>query len=720
MALSVKSVRSQIAMLQPLLRNCSLETIRKGQNKLGEIMSAKHSAKVLIKKHGFSCFEGVWVLPRDERRQGVILYLHGGGYTCGNLEYAKAFSSVLAEECGVRTLAIAYRLAPEHPYPAALDDALEAYRYLLKKGYHAEQIALCGESAGGGLCYALCMRLSMEKLPSPGGIITISPWVDLTLSGASYTSNKEIDPTMTRDVLAFYAKAYGGDPKDPCVSPIFGDLSEMPPSLIFVGDEEIMRSDAVDMHEKLISAGRQSALVVAKDRWHAYLLYGFQEDQPAFSTINKFLNKYISEENKLRWMPLDNAAKIYPAVRQKKWSNIYRISATLSENVDVDVLQSALDVTVRRFPVLCARVRRGLFWYYLEQIQQAPTVQSDNSYPLLPMSKEEMHKCAFRVIVYNRRISIEMFHSLTDGSGGFIFLKTLIAEYLQQKYGILIPATEGVLGRLEEPTEAEMEDSYQKYAGPVNASRQGTDAWQVLGTPEKDDFTHVTCLRLDTNELSAKAKEHGVTIAVFLGAVMMDALQNLQAERIPNPKHRMPIKIQMPVNLRRLFPSQTLRNFALFTMPEIDPRLGHYSFRELCDAIRCRMALEANPKFMSTMIATNVNTERVLAVRMVPLFVKNMIMKAVFKTVGDRKSCLSFSNLGLVKLPTEMQPYVERFDVIQSVQAKAPYNCAIVSYNNMTCINFVRNIRESDLEYHFFKVLQGLGLQVEAESNSPQ
>ena len=718
MSASVKSVRAQIAMLRPLLQNLSFDTVRKVQNKLAELKSSRYSDRVLIKKHSFSCFDGAWVFPRDERRHGVILYLHGGGYTCGELEYAKLFGSVLASDCGVRTLAIAYRLAPEHPYPSALDDALEAYQYLLNKGYQPQHIALCGESAGGGLCYALCLRLKEEKLPLPGGIIAVSPWTDLSLSGSSYETNKMSDPIMTRELLQFYVNAYGGDPKDALVSPIFGDLSEMPPSLIFVGDEEIMRSDAEGIHERLIASGSHSELVITPERWHSYLLYDLAEDKNDFRAINRFLNKHISAENKLKWTPLDNAAKIYPAVRTKKWSNIYRLSATLNETVDVDVLQSALDVTVRRFPAMCARLRRGLFWYYLEQIQQAPTVRSESSIPLIPMSKEEMRKCAFRVIVYNRRISVEIFHSLTDGSGGLIFLKTLIAEYLQQKYGLTIPATDGVLGRLEEPTEAEMEDSYQKYAGPVSAGRQGTDAWQVLGTPEKDDFVHVTCLRLDTAALSAKAKELGVTVAVFLGAVMMDALQNLQAERIPNPKHRMAIKIQMPINLRRLFPSKTLRNFALFTTPEIDPRLGHYSFSELCDVIRSRMALEANPKFMSTMITANVNAERILAVRIVPLFVKNLIMKAVFKTVGDRKSCLSFSNLGLLKLPPVMQPYVQRFDVIQSVQAKAPYNCAVVSYNNTTCINFIRNIRESALEYHFFKVLQGHGLQVEVESNA--
>lgn len=720
MELSAKTVRAQIAMLQPLLRNCSLETIRKGQSKLGELMSAKHSSRVLIKKHTFSCFDGAWVLPKDERRQGVILYLHGGGYTCGNIEYAKAFASMLAVECGVRTLAAAYRLAPENPYPAALEDALEAYRYLLKKGYDPMHITLCGESAGGGLCYALCLRLKAEDLPMPGAIIAISPWTDLTLSGATYETNKQIDPTMTWEILDFYADAYCTDRMDPYVSPIFGDLSQMPPSLIFVGDEEIMLSDATEIHEKLVAAGRHSELIVAPERWHDYLLYGFAEDKKDFVTINKFLNKYIEPADKLRWMPLDNAAKIYPAARRKNWSSMFRLSATLKEEVDAEVLQSALDVTVRRFPVLCSRLRKGLFWYYLQQIEQAPNVRRENSYPFEDMSVEEARKCAFRVIVYRKRIAIEMFHSLTDGNGGLVFLKTLLAEYIQQKHGILVPATEGVLGRLEEPTADEMEDSFQKYAGPVAASRQGTNSWQVLGTPEPDNFMHITCLRVNTDALLKKTKEIGVTATVFLSAALMDALQNLQAEKIRNPMHRKAIKIQIPVNLRRLFPSRTLRNFAMYTTPEIDPRLGHYNFEELCDVVRSRMSLEVNPKYMSSVIAANINMERLFAIRMVPLFIKNIIMKAAYDSAGDKKSCLSISNLGLIKLPAGMDAYIERFDFIIGVRALSPYNCAVVSYGDTTYINFIRNIRESELEYHFFKVLQSFGLDVEVESNSQE
>ena len=134
MGFSAKLIRSQLNFFKPLVTNCSLETTRKGQDKLGELMEALHRREVIVHDHPFEQFEGAWVMPRDERRQGVILYLHGGGYTCGDLEYAKGFASTLAVECGVRVFCAAYRLAPENRYPAALEDALTSYRYLLEKG----------------------------------------------------------------------------------------------------------------------------------------------------------------------------------------------------------------------------------------------------------------------------------------------------------------------------------------------------------------------------------------------------------------------------------------------------------------------------------------------------------------------------------------------------------------------------------------------------------
>ena len=717
MAQSPKTVRSRIHMLQPLLKSCSIPTLRKGQDKLGELMESKYRTQVLTKEHGFSCFPGAWILPKDERRQGVILYLHGGGYTCGGLDYAKGFGTALAVRCGARVLCAAYRLAPENPYPAALDDALEAYRYLLEKGYRAEHITLCGESAGGGLCFSLCQKLRELELPQPGGILAISPWTDLTASGSSYQENRDKDVSMTSEVLSYFAGCYAGDLRDPYVSPLFGDLHGMPPTLIFTAAEEIMRSDSEDLHQKLLAAGCRSQLVVKPERWHGYVLYCLKEDQDDFDRINEFLNKHMCPEHKLRWMPLDNAAKIYPANRSQNWSNVFRLSATLKEDVDRDVLQSALDVTVRRFPSIATRLRRGVFWYYLQQVEHAPRIREEHSYPLTRMSKEETRQCAFRVIVYRNRIAVEMFHSLTDGNGALVFLKSLLAEYLQQKHGLRVPAEQGVLGRLEEPSAAELEDSFQRYAGSVKMSRKGNDAWRLQGTPEKDRYLNVTCFRMDTAQVLEKAKEMGITLTAYLCAAMMLALQNLQAEKVRNPARRKHIKVLIPVNLRKMLPSKTLRNFVLYTTPEIDPRLGGYSFREICKVVHHHMGLYITAKQMQTLIATNISSERLMAVKVMPLFIKNLVMKLVFLAVGERKSCLSLSNLGAVKLPDIMMDYVERLDFILGVQATGPYNCGVVSLGDTLYLNLIRNIQESELEYHFFKVLQELGISVTVESN---
>ena len=717
MSLTAKTVRSQMALFSPILKSCSLETMRKAQDKVGELMEAKYRKEVILKEHKFEKFKGAWVVPKDERRQGAILYLHGGGYTCGGLDYALGFGSMLSMRTGTRVFCCAYRLAPEHKYPAALEDALEAYQYLLQKGYTPERITLCGESAGGGLCYALCLKLKELGMEVPCGIIAISPWTDLTARGDSYKENREKDISITIEKLDFYANCYTDERKNPFVSPLFADLQGMPPSLIFAAENEVMFSDAKDLHDKLLECGCKSHIVTKAERWHAYVLYGLDEDKKEFSVIGKFLNQVMWQENKLRWMRLDNAAKIYPAARSNHWSNVFRLSVTLKEEIDVDVLRTALDVTARRFPAISVRLRKGVFWYYLEQLSKAPEIRTDSSYPLTRMSKKETRKCAFRVLVYERRIAIEIFHSLTDGNGGLIFLKSLVAEYLQQKHGVYVPAECGVLGRVEEPSEEELEDSFQKYAGKLCASRKESTAWRMTGTPELGGFLNITCFRLPVEQMLEKAHEYKVSLSTFLGASIMMAMQNSQKQKVLNPNRRKPIKLLIPVNLRNLFPSKTLRNFVLYTMPEILPVLGEYSFEEICQVIKSKLSTDITAKRMSMMIAKNVSSERLMAARIMPLFMKNLVMKAVFRSVGEKKSCLSMSNLGAVKVPEAMMPYVERFDFILGIQETGAYNCGVISFGNTLNVSFIRNIQEADLEYHFHKVLQEMGILVEVESN---
>jgi hypothetical protein len=272
---------------------------------------------------------------------------------------------------------------------------------------------------------------------------------------------------MTKKRLDFFASLYTEDRKNPLVSPLFADLREMPPSLILAGGDEIMLDDARLLHEKLLQSGNESHLIIGEGLWHAYILYNLKECAQDYADIERFLKKVFPRPRKLRWMRLDNAAKIYPAARRRNWSNVFRQSATLWEDVDTAVLKKALEGTVPRFPSIAARLRKGVFWYYLQQVEAAPALREEYSYPLVYMSRQEMHQCAFRVIAHGRRIAVEFFHSLTDGTGALIFLKSLLAEYLEQRHGIQIPCESGVLDRREPPKKEELEVLVTLGAGDI-------------------------------------------------------------------------------------------------------------------------------------------------------------------------------------------------------------------------------------------------------------
>ncbi len=717
MEFSEKLVRKQLERMQHFLTAQSLEIMRKGQDRVGAILARTKRKNVDIADIPHPRLSLALAVPHDERRGGIIFYIHGGGYTCGSLDYAKGFASVLAAECGVKVLCLAYRLAPEHPYPAALEDTLDAYRYLLSSGYLPERITLCGESAGGGLCYALCCKLKELRLPLPSGIIAVSPWTDLTISGESIITNKEHDPSLSFETIESYVKCYTTDPLDPYVSPLFADLKGLPPSLIFVGGDEILLDDSRRLHDALEKSGCSSRLIVAERMWHGYVLYCLKERHQDFRTIESFLEQTATAPRKLRWMRLDNAAKIFPAARRRYWNNFFRLSATMSEEVDRAVLRSAMDVTMRRFPSIAVHLGRGFFWYYLEEISSAPEISEEQPWPLAHTPFDDLNKCALRVIVYHKRIAVEFYHALTDGTGGMIFLKSLLAEYVEQKYGVRVPCECGVLDRHEEPRPEELEDSFSKYAGKVSLKRNASTVYKISCTPEPVGVRHLTTFILDVNKVLAFSKSKGISLTVCLASCMLLALQALQNEQIPDKKKQRPIRVVVPVNLRKVFPSETLRNFAHVVMPEIDPRMGDFSFDETASAVHHQLGLLTTQKNLQAMFTPNVNAERNPVLRVMPLFVKNIAMKLIYDTVGERTNCLNVSNMGAVELPEVMRQYVDRFDVILGVQATKPHNCGVVSYNGKLYVNFIRNTVEPSLESRFFDVLKQLGLNATVESN---
>lgn len=713
-----KFLRNQLFHLSSFLDETTIETARKGQNLLGDLMTAVNRIGNKFEERDMGGFSCEWITPKNASRSGVILYLHGGGYTCGGLDYARGYGSVLASKLNLRVLCAAYRLAPENPFPAAVDDAYKAYTYLLDNGFSPDSIILSGESAGGGLCYSLCIKLAKLGMKMPAGIIAVSPWTDLTQSGDSHDYNKEKEPSLSKEKLDYYASCYAPDDKrNPLASPVFSEYVAFPPSLIFVGGDEILLDDSRKMHEKLVTFGCKSELVVAPRMWHVYPLYGVKEyDKQTSDKMKAFVASVLPDSN-LRWLRLDNAAKIFPASKRRGWYNIFRLSCTLKEPVDREVLQSALDITVRRFPSIAVRLRRGAFWYYLEELEHAPDVMPDGHQPLMRRPFDDVRKCAVRVLYYNNRIAVEFFHAVTDGTGGMVFLKTLVAEYVCQKYGVNVSNTCGVLDRYEFPKDEELEDSFLKNTGLVARDRKEEKAYQLDGVPEPDGFFHLTCGTLDSAKVLELAHEYGVTVTALLASAMITAILKLQKDKVTKLKNRMPVKVSIPINLRKLYGSKTMRNFVMVTNVGVDPKMGDYSFKEICDIVSHQMALTVTPKYMRSVFTKNVNSEKGLAIKLVPLFIKNIIMKAVFDAIGECQACLSMSNLGVLSLPDEMKPYVEHFDFIIGPQSKSHHNCGIVTYDGKLRVNMIRRSQDPELEREFFTTLVKLGLNVKIESN---
>lgn len=227
--------------------------------------------------------------PHDKRR--VILYCHGGGYTSGNLGYSRPLASKLTNVTGWETLCFEYRLAPENPFPAAVDDARRAWDYLMYLGYGARDVVVAGDSAGGNLALVLCHQLKKAGRQLPGHLVLMSPWTDMTASGPSYTQRAELDPMITFDYVRAVREVYAGgrDLSSPFLSPLFGDFSGFPPTLIQVGSNEILYSDSQQLRDRMVEANVHCRLEEWSDMWHVFQMFPVRKATQAMESIGSFL-----------------------------------------------------------------------------------------------------------------------------------------------------------------------------------------------------------------------------------------------------------------------------------------------------------------------------------------------------------------------------------------------------------------------------------------------
>ena len=428
------------------------------------------------------------------------------------------------------------------------------------------------------------------------------------------------------------------------------------------------------------------------------------------------MKKYDKKKDRGTWYKLDLSGTVYPTLQRRTFSNVFRVSITLTEEIRPDILQQALNKTLPRFPAYKVAMRTGLFWRYLEPNNRpGPFVRPDIVNPCMPMHFRSNNRYLIRVYYYNKRISVEMFHSLADGFGGLCLLKTLTAEYLRL-LGHEIPCTHGVLDIHAEPDPEELEDAYLRYASAkVKPGRNSGRAYSVHGTYEPFYTLNIISGIMDANQVYKVAKSYGASVTEYLNAVLLYAL--LRKQESEHPHRLKPVKIAMPVNLRQFFPSSTLRNFINMVYPAIDPRMGEYTFEDIVKQVHHFMRYYINEKFMNADMTTNTATVRNPFIRVVPLFVKELVVREFYRNVQDGQSSAGLTNLGIIPVPPEMEPHVERIEGILGQPFSNRTNCAIMSYKGSLIVNFSSSIKETDVERLFFTKLVQDGIHVKIESN---
>ena len=402
------------------------------------------------------------------------------------------------------------------------------------------------------------------------------------------------------------------------------------------------------------------------------------------------------------WWPLDNAAKVYPISMSHDQMEVFRLSAYLNAEVVPEILQIALTFTIKRFPFFATTIKNGFFWHYIDSAKRRFSVEPEQAIPCAAMNVSLTGAQSFRIIYYRNRISAEFFHILTDGTGGMVFLKSLIAEYLRL-LGIDIPSTHGVLDINDLPSAAESADDFAKSAvrGEKASGFVGKPALQMSGYLTKNKPCQVLHFDIDAAALRQLAKEHSASVTAYTLGLMFVAGKAATEADSGN------IQIQVPVNMRNFYPSETIRNFSLYCSIDL-PINEITTVADILPEITRQLQTSISPDAMHEMMNAAVKLVRTL--KYVPLFIKTTFGNFVYGFFSDKIFSNTLSNLGVVDIPEEMRPYVQKMDFVVGMSPTNRATCSLVTVNNIATFTVAKATLDPSFEEKIYSLLTENGL----------
>ncbi len=393
-------------------------------------------------------------------------------------------------------------------------------------------------------------------------------------------------------------------------------------------------------------------------------------------------------------------------------SNVFRISATLTEDIDQDLLQRSLDKILPYFDVFNHKMINGIFWYYFEANDKpAPKVQPETTHPCTFINPYENNDYQFRVTFYKRRINLEVFHVLTDGNGAIIFLKELVYQYLRFKYPDL--AKDGG-DTLHPDSSLDIEDSYlRNYTHPEKKTYKTEKAVILKGEKIPLDEFAIMHGYIPVAQIKDAAKKYGVTINQYLIGTFTWAIYK---EYLKGQPSKQPISTVVPVNLRPYFDSNTTKNFFAVVSAVFKPTKKSYTYEEVLGVIAESLSEQICKENLERLLSYNVSNEVNWMIRAVPRFVKNMAMRSIYNT-SKRANTSTITNLGLVTVDEKYKAFVDRFHVVLSMSEGQNIKGSVISYKNTLVFTFSSSIRETFVQKEFFRQMVRDGIDVTVETN---
>lgn len=434
--------------------------------------------------------------------------------------------------------------------------------------------------------------------------------------------------------------------------------------------------------------------------------------------LNELFAKTEKHSGGESWYKLDTSAIIMPSVTRGNYNLVFRIAAMLDEDVHLPRLSQAMERLVPRFPYFMVDLRAGFFWHYLQPLVDCiPAPVADSVYPCVGFNPLRHNRTMFRVRAFRNRIAVEFSHILTDGKGALEYLRALLTEYFRLG-GIDIP-DDGTIMRVDQsPHPEESEDAYNRHfifgAPPADGNKP---AFHVPSLPLLPGQHRIMTATASLASVLALAKSHGATLTEFAAACLLASLQDIYDGTSRPFRRRSRIVVDIPIDLRRFFPSRTMRNFILLIGPWIDMRLGHYDFPEIVKRVHHYMQNEVHPKPLSIQMARNVSGVRAVYLRALPLFLKKYAMRWMYDHFGENTISVGLSNLGPVSLPQPVASKILEFEFIPPVSRWIWTNLNLVSWGDVLSMTFGSIAASTELERLFFTRLAGMGIELTVRTN---